>query len=138
MATIRYLAEQALTKYLAAAGLGVDVRAGGQNGEKEAPLVVCTVREWVEDEINLNWYRIKATVETKVIATETPETFDALCAAVRDALRITDLGTELANAQSGIAFPLGAISAPDNGEFSISEDMWIETRTLELYCALTS
>jgi hypothetical protein len=138
MPTIRYLAEQALVNYLTAASLGVDVVAGCAKADKDAPLVICTAREWAEDETGLNWYRVKCTVETKMLATSTSLAFDTLCAAVRDALRITDLGTELAGAQAGIVFAEQGISAPDAGEFTISEDAWIETRQLELYCALTS
>lgn len=138
MATIRYLAEQALVNYLTAASLGVDVVAGCAATDKDAPLVICTAREWSEDEMNLNWYRVKCTVETKMLTAGTVAEFDALCAAVRDALRLTDLGAELAAAQAGIAFVEGATGAPDAGEFSTSEDCWVETRNVELYCALTS
>ena len=138
MATIRYLAEQALAAYLTAADLGIDAVPGCATGDKVAPLVICTVKEWSEDETNLNWYRLRCTIETKMASSDGSAAFDALCAKVRDALRITDLGTELEKVQAGIVFGEGGISAPDSGEFTIQDDLWIETRNLELYCALTS
>lgn len=138
MATIRYLAEQALVTYLNSRTLTAEAVAGTASAVKDAPIIVCTAREWAEDELNLNWFRVRCTVETKGLATAGAAAFDTLCSAVRDSLRITDLGTELGAVESGVAFPTGGTGAPDKGDFSISDDIWIESRELELYCALTT
>jgi len=137
MATIRHLAEQALTAYLDGAGLGVTVAAGTASDDKEAPLVICTATEWEEDEHDLNWFRVKATIEVKAPASDGAAAFDTLCTAVRDAIRILDLGDELAAAQDGIVFADGGTSDKDRGTFAVAEDIWVETRELELYCALS-
>lgn len=137
MATIRYAVEQALVSYLTDAELGVDVVAGLSVEEKSLPAVFCTAVEWAEDELNLNWYRVKCTVETKATTAYTAAAFDTLCSAVAAALRISDLGTELQSAGDGLTIVAGGIGAPDSGEFSAADDIWTETRTLEIYCALT-
>lgn len=135
MATIRYLAEQALTAYLNSVPLSVAAVAGTSTVTKDAPIVICTVQEWTEDEHDLNWFRLRATVETKALASAGVAAFDALCSEVQAALRKTTLGTLLAAAQAGIVFASGGTSAPDKGSFSIADDVWTETRELELYCS---
>jgi hypothetical protein len=135
MATIRHLAERALVDYLTGTDIAVEIRPGCDDDVKAAPLIICSALEWAEDEPNLNWYRVLCEVVTKMDRHDGVAAFDALCSQVRDALRITDLGKELSTVS--IEFVDGGISAPDAGEFSVVDDLWIETRKLELYCALT-
>jgi len=136
MATIAYLAEQALADHLNSLNLSATAVTGRATAAKDAPLIVCTAVEWLEDEINLNWYRIRCTVETKALASAGVDAFDDLCVEVRDGLRFTDLGTSLNEAQPLLVFASGAISSQDKGEFSVSEDVLVETRELELFCAM--
>jgi hypothetical protein len=135
MATIRHLAEQALVNYLASTGITAMIRPGCDDDVKSAPLIICSAEEWTEDEMNLNWYRVKCSVVTKMDRHDGATAFDALCSQVRDALRIDDLGAELTG--DGIMFADGGTSAPDAGSFTVVDDLWIETRDIEIYCALT-
>jgi len=137
MATIRYLAEQAVSDWLNTRTLAAEAVCGTATAVKDAPLIICTATEWEEDEFRLNWFRVKMEIETKSPASEGADDFDSLCDSVRSNLRLTDLGTELGAVQNGLVFPPTGASAPDKGSFTTVDDMLVETRELELYCALT-
>jgi len=130
MATLRNLTENALADYLNTQTVGATAYASVVATDKPAPIIICRVAGCEEEPLQSGNYRVDCQVIVKDTAA-TDSTFDTISEAVRTALWISDLHTQLNAVASGLTV-IGA-SAPHKMEYDVDDDCWVETQHVELY-----
>lgn len=137
---LRTALEGAFTAYIDAAlttaGATATVVDGHSAADKSVPLVVCSVRSIEEDPPFSGNYRATCTIEVKEAHNTTADT---LGDAVRNAIWASDLHTQLvSNKPAGAALTIWGASAAHRIEYDTSDDVWVETHTVEVICAASN
>lgn len=133
MASLRKLVESAFVGYLDTLGLSATVYSGVDADTKDAPAVIVKLAQATENPQFSGDYKCTVEVSCKSIAADGDTDHDALCVAVRDALWDSDLPAYLQQEQTGLR--VFGLAAPHQLNFDVDGDCWVETQTVELWCA---
>jgi hypothetical protein len=132
MASLRELVESAFVELLASIDEDCTIYGGVSVETKAAPAVVVRLASATEEPVHSGNYVCSIEVHIKSIATDAAA-HNALCSAVRGAIWNDELATGLQTAEPGLRV-FGA-SAPHSIDYDTDDDCWVESQTVELYCA---
>lgn len=132
MASLRAKAENAVTTHLSDSGVTVPIYKGFAGTDKEVPCVVVVVRRAEEEPYQSGNYRVLVDIHIK--GDPDASVFDPLAEAVRGYLWNDGLAASLQASETD--FRVFGASAPHVMEWTEDGDIWVETQTVELYCAV--
>lgn len=139
MPTPRVMAETVLTNYLDSGGLKYPVFTGCAAADKEPHFVACTATSWEDEAINLGVFNVETKIEIKFHAGD-KAAFDDFCQSVYNLLWLDNdaLANALNAAIEGGGVYVHGVCNPHKGDFTTSDDIWIETIYLGLAISPTA
>ena len=132
MASFRAKVENAFAAHLAASGVTVPIYKGFSGQDKTEPGVFVVARRAEEEPYASGNYRVLVDVHVK--GEPDGGTSDGLAENVRNYLWNDELAASLQSNETN--FRVFGASAAHAMEWSESGDMWVETQTVEIYCAV--
>jgi hypothetical protein len=132
MASLRANVENAFQSLLTAAGIAVPIYTGFDDEDKANPCVVVAARRAEEDPPFSGNYRVTVDYHVKG-SPDSDGTFEALSDQVRAAIWTSTLHDDLA--AQGSDLTVWGCTNPHTMEWTQSGGVWVESGTVEIYCA---